>query len=101
MKLFKMSDEEKPASSSIIEEDVSEMEVVDASAVEDSNNEDDERKVCSIASAINSVTISSLELETQVLSVAVSIHSYIKSRPTLTITEMFSAMGSDKNRLRK
>merc|ERR1712176_948829 len=27
-----------------IEEDVSEMEVVDASAVEDSNNEDDERK---------------------------------------------------------
>lgn len=40
-----MSDEEKPASSSIIEEDVSEMEVVDASAVEDSNNEeDDERK---------------------------------------------------------
>ena len=41
-----MSDEEKPTSSSIIEEDVSEMEVVDASAVEDSNNEDDERKVC-------------------------------------------------------
>ena len=39
-----MSDEEKPVSSGIIEEDVSEMEVVDASAVEDSNNEDDERK---------------------------------------------------------
>lgn len=43
-----MSDEEKPTSSSIIEEDVSEMEVVDASAVEDSNNEDDERKVSAI-----------------------------------------------------
>ena len=43
-----MSDEEKqPTSSGIIEEDVSEMEVVDASAVEDSNNEDDERKVSS------------------------------------------------------
>ena len=48
MSSFKMSDEEKqPTSSGIIEEDVSEMEVVDASAVEDSNNEDDERKVCS------------------------------------------------------
>ena len=45
-----MSDEEKqPTSSGIIEEDVSEMEVVDASAVEDSNNEDDERKVRSNA----------------------------------------------------
>ena len=43
-----MSDEEKPTSSSIIEEDVSEMEVVDASAVEDSNNEDDERKVTTL-----------------------------------------------------
>ena len=65
-----MSDEEKPTSSSIIEEDVSEMEVVDASAVEDSNNEDDERKV----SAITDLSI---------------------------IKEIFSALGSDKNRFRK
>ena len=46
-----MSDEEKlisSSTSSIIEEDVSEMEVVDASAVEDSNNVDDERKVSAI-----------------------------------------------------
>ena len=58
-----MSDEEKPTSSSIIEEDVSEMEVVDASAVEDSNNEDDERKVCLKIACPKTINIFSLGIQ--------------------------------------